>query len=82
MSMWCDRFYLQSLREEGLREARTQTRSVYYLCTWSGVYRSIGEQPPAFAKEGVPVERLADWRARLQPADLAAVKRLAGVQLS
>lgn len=81
MSMWCDRFYLQSLREEGLREARTHTRSVYYLCTWSGVYRSIGEAPPAFAKDGVPVERLKAWCERLQPADLAVVQRLAGCSL-
>ncbi len=82
MAMHFDRYYLQSLREEGLREARTQTRSVYYLCTWSGVYRSIGEEPPAFAKEGVPVERLQAWRKRLQPADLASVRRLVGVTLS
>jgi glycosyltransferase involved in cell wall biosynthesis len=82
MATWGDRFYLQSLREEGLREARTQTRSVYYLCTWSSVYRAIGEAPPAFAKDGLSAEPLQRWRARLQPADLAAVQRLSGVRLS
>ena len=82
MTMWGDRFYLKSLREEGLREARTDVPTVYYLCTWSGVYRAIGETPPDFAKDPLPVEKLQRWRARLQPADLAAVQRLTGVRLS
>lgn len=81
MTMWFDRFYLQAMREEGLREARTNTRSVYYLCTWKGIYRAIGEEPPSFAKEGVPSERLVNWLAALQPDDFERVRRLTGCRL-
>lgn len=81
MAMWCDRFFLQSLREEGLREARTLTRSVNYLCTWANVYRAIGETPPAFAKEGIPTQRLMQWVGRLQPSDVGLVHRLSGCRL-
>lgn len=81
MAMWCDRFFLHSLREDGLTEARTLTRSVNYLCTWANVYRSIGETPPAYAKEGIPFGKLLDWAAKLSPSDKARVYRLSGCQL-
>lgn len=81
MAMWCDRFYLASLRQEGLREARTAHATVNYLSTWAHVFRSIGEAPPSYAKEGVPLERLQAWLRRLQPADFAQVQRLSGCNL-
>lgn len=81
MAIWCDRFYLSSLREEGLTEARTAHATVNYLCTWADVFRSIGEEPPAYAKLGLPRERLLEWARRLQPGDLAAVRRLSGCSL-
>jgi glycosyltransferase involved in cell wall biosynthesis len=81
MAIWGDRFYLSSLREEGLTEARTGEPTVNYLCTWADVYRVVGETPPPFAKQGLPTERLLAWVKRLQPADLAHVQRLSGCNL-
>jgi glycosyltransferase involved in cell wall biosynthesis len=81
MAIWCDRFYLASLREEGLREASTSEPTVNYLCTWANVYRAIGEDPPAYAKEGLPMERLTNWLKALQPGDLAHVQRMSGCSL-
>lgn len=81
MAMWGDRFYLSSLREEGLKEARTEGVTVNYLCTWADVYRAVGEAPPAFAKQGLPTQRLLDWVRRLQPGDMAHVQRLSGCSL-
>ena len=81
MAMWCDRFYLGSMRGEGLKEARTGSKTVYYLCTWAGVYRSIGEAPPAFAKEGLPVHVLSEWYRDLTPRDRQIVFRLTGYSL-
>lgn len=81
MAIWCDRFYLSSLREEGLKEARTAQATVNYLCTWADVFHSIGEEPPAYAKLGLPRERLLQWARRLQPDDLATVRRLSGCSL-
>lgn len=81
MAVWCDRFYLQSLRQEGLLEARTLTRSVNYLCTWNNIYESIGETPPDYAKEGVPTDRLLAWVQRLNASDMARVYRLSGCRL-
>jgi glycosyltransferase involved in cell wall biosynthesis len=82
MAMWCDRFYLASLRQEGLREARTDRRTVNYLCTWKNMFQSIGEEPPYYAKDGVPIERMQTWLRSLQPADLAQVQRLSGCDLA
>jgi len=81
MAMWGDRFYLASLREDGLKEARTEGTTVNYLCTWADVFRRVGETPPPFAKEGLPATRLIDWARRLQPGDLAHVQRLSGCNL-
>lgn len=81
MAMWGDRFYLDSLRAEGLREAHCEAVTVNYLCTWAPVFRAIGETPPTYAKEGLPIERLSAWLKRLQPGDLAHVRRLTGVDL-
>mgnify|MGYP001316079904 CR=1 FL=1 len=78
MAMWADRFYLASLREEGLSEVLTSRTTVNYLCTWANVFRSIGEEPPAYAKAGLPVQQFADWLGRLQPSDLEQVRRLSG----
>ena len=82
MAIWCDRFYLASLRADRLREAHTDRPTVNYLCTWANVYQSIGETPPSYAKQGLPVERLFSWVDRLQPGDLALVQRLSGVNLA
>jgi glycosyltransferase involved in cell wall biosynthesis len=81
MTIFGDRFFLKSLRDEGLREARTGSRTVDYLCTWADVYRAVGEMPPAFAKQGLPIERLDAWMRRLKPGDLHHVRRLAGCSL-
>lgn len=81
MTILGDRFFLKSLRDEGLSEARTGACTVNYLCTWADVYRAVGEAPPAFAKDGLPTERLAAWMRRLQPGDLAHVRRLSGCAL-
>jgi glycosyltransferase involved in cell wall biosynthesis len=81
MAMWCDRFYLGSLRGEGLVEVPTDSKTVYYLCTWAHVYRSIGEQPPEFAKEGLPVHQLASWYRDLGQRDREIVFRLTGYML-
>ena len=81
MAIWCDRFYLASLRRDGLREAHTDTATVNYLCTWAGIFQAIGEQPPPYAKNGLPMHRLTRWLERLQPGDLDHVRRLSGVDL-
>jgi glycosyltransferase involved in cell wall biosynthesis len=81
MAIWGDRFYLSSLREEGLTLARTGAATVNYLCTWADVYRVVGETPPAFAKQGLPTQRLFDWVQRLEPDDVAQVQRLSGCNL-
>lgn len=81
MAMWCDRFYLASLRQEGLREARTAHPTVNYLCTWKNVFQSISEEPPAYAKDGVPIERMLTWLRSLRPADFISAQRLSGCDL-
>nr|WP_259374357.1 glycosyltransferase [Calidifontimicrobium sp. SYSU G02091] len=81
MTMWGDRFFLASLRQERLREAFVDHATVNYLCTFSDVFELIGETPPPYAKAGLPIERLNAWVRRLQPGDLAHVKRLAGCDL-
>jgi len=82
MSMWGDRFYLKSLRSEGLREARTGTRTVNYLCTWAGFFEALGEEPPAYAKSALQPDRFANWSKRLTPDDRLIVKRMTGVELT
>jgi glycosyltransferase involved in cell wall biosynthesis len=81
MAMWGDRFYLSSLREEGLAEARIDAVTVNYLCTWADVYRSVGETPPAYAKDGLPMNRMLEWAKGLEPDDLAHIQRLSGCSL-
>ncbi len=81
MAMFYDRFFLQSLREDGLSIVSTQSLTVNYLCTWAGIYRNVGEVPPAFAKEGLSSAPLTDWQSRLRVADLTQVKRLSGCSL-
>jgi hypothetical protein len=81
MASLFDRFYLHSLRAEGLREAHTGVATVDYLCTWASIFRALGETPPAYAKENISSERLLQWAQRLQPADLERVYRLTGCRL-
>lgn len=81
MAILGDRYFVQSLRADGLREARSSAApTVNYLCTWADVYRAVGEDPPSFAKQGVPVERLGRWLRRLETQDFDQVLRLSGVQ--
>src|SRR5205085_2863120 len=65
MAVYGDRVYLASLREEGLRTACTEQRTMNYLCTWAHLYREVGETPPAFAKDPLPVSGLPRWYAGL-----------------
>lgn len=80
MAMAGDRYYVKSLRDEGLREARTGACGVNYLCTWADVYRLVGETPPPYAKSQLPVGRLRQWLDRLSPEDFQLVHRLSGVR--
>lgn len=81
MTMLGDRYFLKSLRDEGLREARTGRRSVNYLCGWADVYRAVGEEPPPFAKSQLPLQRLGQWLRRLTPQDFEQVYRLSGCRI-
>lgn len=81
MAMWCDRFYLASLRQEGLQEAAVEVPTVNYLCTWAAIYRAAGETPPPFAKEPLSADGLRKWIQGMQPGDLAHVRRLSGCDL-
>lgn len=81
MAMAGDRYFLKSLRDEGLREARTGAASLNYLCTWADVYRVVGETPPPYAKSALPVQRLRSWLDRLSEQDFDRVHRLSGCQV-
>lgn len=81
MASLFDRFYLQSLRAEGLREAQTGRATVDYLCTWASIFRAVGEAPPPYAKENVSSEPLRRWAQRLNPSDFDCVHRLTGCRL-
>jgi hypothetical protein len=80
MAVYGDRVFLASLREEGLRSACTEERTVRYLCTWAHLYRDVGETPPAFAKDPLPVSGLAGWYAALPPQEAALTHRLSGMR--
>ncbi|MCA0175079.1 MAG: glycosyltransferase [Proteobacteria bacterium] len=79
MAVYGDRVYLASLREEGLRSACTEERSVLYLCTWAHLYREVGEPAPAFAKEPLPLAQLPRWYAGLPPREREVTQRLSGM---
>lgn len=81
MAMAGDRYFLKSLRDDGLREARTGAATVDYLCTWADVYRAVGETPPPYAKSQLPVARLRQWLGRLSAQDFEAVHRLSGCRI-
>lgn len=81
MAMLGDRYFLSSLRAERLKEARAPGATVYYLCGWADVYRAVGETPPAFAKDGLPVARLGQWLRRLTGPDFEQVYRLSGCRV-
>jgi glycosyltransferase involved in cell wall biosynthesis len=81
MAMLGDRYFVKSLRDEGLKEARAPGATVNYLCGWADVYRAVGEAPPAFAKDGIPVARLGQWLRRLSAEDFDEVYRLSGCRV-
>lgn len=81
MTMLGDRYFLLSLREENLREARTDRRTVNYLCGWADVYRAVGEAPPAFAKEALPLHQVRQWLRGLTERDHLLVERLSGCHI-
>ncbi len=76
-----DRFYLQSLRKEGLSSAGTGRKTVNYLCTWAPMYRAIGEQPPAFAKEYIDGQAVGHWLAGLDARERVLASRLSGLPI-
>ena len=79
MAVYGDRVYLASLREEGLRTACTEERSVWYLCTWAHLFRQVGETAPAFAKDPLPLDNLPRWYAGLGPHEREMTRRLSGM---
>lgn len=78
MAMIGDRFFLASLREDGLEGALSPRCTVNYLCTWKAVFDEIGEPAPPTAKPWVPVEKLHRWARQLQAEDFRQIRRLAG----
>ncbi|HWP20413.1 MAG TPA: glycosyltransferase [Burkholderiaceae bacterium] len=74
-----DRFFLQSLRAEGLRAASTGCKTVHYLCTWAHYFRLAGEEPPPYAKEAIQAQPTLEWIKNLSPEDAQIVRRLTGV---
>lgn len=82
MAMWCDRFYLESMIQDGLHPARNGAETVNYLCTWLNVFQALGETPPVYAKQGVPEHRLLTWIQQLQPHDTIRIQRLSGCNLA
>ena len=78
MTMLGDRYFLVSLRQEGLKEARTRRTTVNYLCCWADVYRAVGEVPPAFAKGALPLYQVRQWLLGLSEKDHLRVERLSG----
>jgi hypothetical protein len=81
MAVYGDRVFLASLREEGLKTACTEQRTMWYLCTWAHLYRHIGETVPAFAKDPKPLEGLPRWYASLGPHEREMTKRLSGMSM-
>lgn len=81
MTIIGDRYYLMSLREEGLQEACTDRKTVNYLCGWADVYRAVGEVPPPFAKEGLPIHKISQWLRGLTEKDCEYVERLSGCNI-
>ncbi len=82
MAMAGDRYFLKSLRDDGLSEARTGAPTLNYLCTWADVYRAVGETPPPYAKSALPAARLGEWLGRLSSQDFDIVQRLSGCRVS
>ena len=80
VAVYGDRVYLASLREDGLRTACTEQRTMNYLCTWAHLYREVGEAPPAFAKDPLPVSGLPRWYAGLSPREQQLTQRLSGMR--
>lgn len=79
MHVFGDRVYLASLREDGLRTACTEARSVHYLCTWAHLFREVGEPVPHYAKEPRPLAELPRWYHSLPPAEQVLTQRLSGM---
>ena len=79
MAVYGDRVFLASLREEGLSMACTEERTVWYLCTWAHLFRQVGEVPPPFAKDPLPLEGLPRWYAGLGPHEREMTRRLSGM---
>ena len=75
-----DRFFLASLQADSLRQARTGRKTVNYLCTWASIFRALGEEPPAYAKEGIDTAPLTRWIAGLDAEARDQVSRLGGVE--
>ncbi len=81
MAVYGDRVFLASLRSDGLKSACTEERSLRYLCTWAHLYRDIGETPPAYAKDPLPVAGLPQWYGALGPREAELTRRLSGMPL-
>ena len=79
MAVYGDRVFLASLRSDGLKSACTEERSVRYLCTWAHLYRDIGETPPPYAKDPLPVSGLPRWYGSLDPREAELTRRLSGM---
>lgn len=78
MSALGDRYYLKSLRDEGLREGQTKLKTVHYLCGWADVYRAVGEEPPPFAKGSLPLKEISEWMRGLSESERVLLERLSG----
>jgi glycosyltransferase involved in cell wall biosynthesis len=81
MAVYGDRVFLAALRADGahLRSACTEERSVRYLCTWAHLYRDIGETPPPFAKDPLPLQGLPEWYGGLPERERQLTERLSGM---
>jgi hypothetical protein len=72
-----DRVFLASLRQQGLRAARSAAASVNYLCTWACLFTAIGEAVPDYAKSSIDLGPTSAWWRTLDPRQRDVVQRLA-----
>jgi hypothetical protein len=81
LSILGDRIFWKAVQGNPLFVGVAKRPTVNYHCLWAGMYRSLGEEPPADAKASIDRQPIDTWLASLSDRERQIVERLARVKL-
>ena len=77
-----DRIFVAGLRADGLIWTKNDIITINYLCTWSNVFKELGESIPYYAKSNINISSSLTWLESLTPLESEYLRRRIGIRIA